>query len=68
MCKVLYKTFIIVICHRVEEFKKEIGLLRAERDHLEQNLIAVKKKLSTVQTLQSPVSICMHISYEHVVT
>lgn len=65
-CSLCYQTptvvnimVVIIILLRMEELKNEVTLLRAERDHLEESLAGVNKKMCFLQNAQAPVSIAL---------
>lgn len=42
---------------RLDEYREEIEVLRAERDHLEKSNMDLRKKVSDFRSMQTPVSL-----------
>jgi hypothetical protein len=42
---------------RLDEYREEIEVLRAERDHLEKSNMDLRKKVSDFRNMQTPVSL-----------
>jgi hypothetical protein len=41
----------------LDEYREEIEVLKAERDHLEKSNVDLRKKVSDFQSMQTPVSV-----------